>query len=388
MKVNPFKLFQTSQSDPVLAAQEFYEKVFSPKLELAVFFCSSNYDLEALAREIHRLFADVLVVGCTTAGEIGPAGILRSGLVGVGFPAGSCKVVSGLISNLKDFDIPQGYAFAQGLLQQLERSEPNASSANSFAFTLIDGLSIREEVVAHTLQMGLDRIPIVGGSAADDHKISQTYVYHGGKFHTKSAVLTIITTHLPFKLFHTQHIVSTDKRMVVTEADASRRIVKEIDGFLAAEAYAQAIGMDIRDLNSEVFAANPVVVVLDGQEYVRTIQKVNEDGSLTFFCAIDEGIVFRLAKPGNLKRSLSEMYQTIRQEIGQPHVTLTFDCFERALDAERRGDQDAIIQFFRENNAVGFYTYGEQFKGVHLNQTMTGVAIGERRHEQWPGKKA
>jgi hypothetical protein len=28
------------------------------------------------------------------------------------------------------------------------------------------------------------------------------------------------------------------------------------------------------------------------------------------------------------------------------------------------------------NNAVGFSTYGEQFNGIHVNQTLTGVAIG------------
>jgi len=30
---------------------------------------------------------------------------------------------------------------------------------------------------------------------------------------------------------------------------------------------------------------------------------------------------------------------------------------------------------------IGFNTYGEQFNGMHLNQTFTGVAIGGFRHE-------
>ena len=28
------------------------------------------------------------------------------------------------------------------------------------------------------------------------------------------------------------------------------------------------------------------------------------------------------------------------------------------------------------NNTIGFSSYGEQFRGVHVNQTLTGCAIG------------
>jgi hypothetical protein len=34
---------------------------------------------------------------------------------------------------------------------------------------------------------------------------------------------------------------------------------------------------------------------------------------------------------------------------------------------------------FQENKAIGFNTYGEQFKGVHVNQTLTAVALGTTR---------
>src|SRR5664280_2958940 len=38
------------------------------------FFCSVDYDLGDLASEMNRQFDGVRVVGCTTAGEVGPAG--------------------------------------------------------------------------------------------------------------------------------------------------------------------------------------------------------------------------------------------------------------------------------------------------------------------------
>jgi len=38
--------------------------------------------------------------------------------------------------------------------------------------------------------------------------------------------------------------------------------------------------------------------------------------------------------------------------------------------------KDRVGEIFSRNNTVGFSTYGEQFHGVHVNQTLTGIAIG------------
>ena len=373
-----FRLFQTTAADTCLAAKELYDGVHQPEIALVVFFCSSNYDLDVLGREIHRLFAGTQVIGCTSAGEIGPAGYQQSGLAGISFPKEYCKAVIGILDNLQQFDIPTGYSFAQSHLQHLECIAPETRPSNSFALMLIDGLSVREEIVSHTLQLGLNNIPLVGGSAGDDQRFSQTYVYHNGRFHTDSAVVAIVTTSLPFKLFRNQHLVSTNKRMVVTEADTAKRIVKEIDGVLAAEAYADAIGVNISDLTPELFAANPVVVLIDGQEYVRSIQKMNDDASLTFYCAIDEGLVLRIARCGDMTTSLKNTISEIHQELGHPQALLAFDCIHRVIEATQKGITNHIEQLFLENNAVGGCTYGEQLNGIHLNQTLIGIAIGEK----------
>ena len=36
-------------------------------------------------------------------------------------------------------------------------------------------------------------------------------------------------------------------------------------------------------------------------------------------------------------------------------------------------------ELLAENQVVGFTTYGEQFNGMHVNQTFTGVALGYPR---------
>jgi hypothetical protein len=230
--------------------------------------------------------------------------------------------------------------------------------------------------VAHALQHSLGKIPLFGGSAGDDGKFVKTYVYSEGRFSTDSAVLVLVRTFLPFRIFKSHHFISTEERLVVTEADTAKRIVKEINGLPAAEEYARLIGVKARDLNSKRFAASPVVVKIGGTNYVRSIQKANADGSLTFLCAIEEGLVLRLARGTDMVESLKQTFDTIRAEIGPPQLVLGCDCILRNLEATQSGLKQRIEDIFQRNHTIGFSSYGEQFHGIHNNQTFTGCAIG------------
>lgn len=359
------------------AVREFHAAVAQPDMALVIFFCSSEYDLDQLADEMRRLFAGVQVVGCTTAGEIGPAGYLEHSLTGASFPVGSFSAVSGRIELLQQFKIADGQAFAQDLLQSMESRAPQADADNSFALLLIDGLSVREEPATRALQSALGSLPLFGGSAGDGLDFGQTQVYFEGGFHTDSAVLVLVTTPLPFRIFKIQHFLPTEQRLVVTAADAAHRIVSEIDGWPAAEAYARLVGTDVKDLDPLHFAASPVVVLIDGTNYVRSIQKANPDGSLTFFCAIEEGVVLRVARGIDLVENLEQAFAGIRAAIGTPQLVLGCDCILRKLEIVQHGLVDRVEAVFRDNHFIGFNSYGEQYGGVHVNQTLTGIAIGD-----------
>ncbi len=220
---------------------------------------------------MERQFAGIQVVGCTTAGEIGPAGYRDHSIGGASFPARSFIAVSGLIPRLHEFERSAGQAFAQAQMQKLESQAPQAAARNTFALLLIDGLSEREEVVTRTLQNALGDIPVVGGSAGDGLNFARTHVYFNGRFHTDAAVAVLVSTPRPFTIFKIQHFVPTNERLVVTEADAAHRVVREINGLPAAEEYARVIGADPLSLQPTRFASSPVVVLLDGGNYVRSI---------------------------------------------------------------------------------------------------------------------
>lgn len=369
------RIAQSCARDPRAAAAEFYDGVAQPGMSLVLFFCSSEYDRDLLAAEIASRFAGVPVVGCTTAGEIGPAGCRDHSLTGVSFAADVCSAVVGRLEGLGEFRSDDGVTFAQDLRRRL-RSLVADNEQNTFAFLLVDGLFGHEEQVAYALQQGLDDIPLVGGSAGDSLGFESTFVYWEGRFSSDTAVLVLASTPLPLTEFKTQHFVPTDERLVVTDADPDRRLVRELNGLPAAQEYARILGVDPAQLGPAQFAASPVVVLVDGADYVRSIQRVEPGGGLKFYCAIERGVVLRIAKGVDLVDNLEAALARVRAQIGAPQLVLTFDCILRKLEIDQTGLQDAVSELLLRHNAVGFNTYGEQFCGVHVNQTLTAIAFG------------
>jgi hypothetical protein len=56
-----------------------------------------------------------------------------------------------------------------------------------------------------------------------------------------------------------------------------------------------------------------------------------------------------------------------------------FDCVLRRLGAERQQIAHRLSELYRRHRVIGFNTYGEQYRSMHVNQTFTGVALGYRR---------
>jgi hypothetical protein len=225
----------------------------------------------------------------------------------------------------------------------------------------------------------LGDMPVFGASAGDGLAFERTSVFVDGAFRANSAVLLLVATDLPVRPFRNQHFVSSGTRMVVTGADPARRVVTEINAEPAVGEYARIIGYDVTALTPMVFATHPLVVRLGGAEYVRSIQKANPDGSLTFYCAIDEGLVLTLAEGRDLYSRLEDLFEEIRAEIGPPAAVIGFDCVLRKLECERNQTKHKVGRLLQANRVVGFSTFGEQFRSMHVNQTFTGVAIGRGR---------
>jgi hypothetical protein len=380
----PAKRGFSADPDPAQAVRALLRQIDQPAMALVIFFASPSYDRARLAEAIHAEMPGVEVVGCTTAGEITSEGYRENTLAGVSFGRADYRASVRLVLDLDRFRIEAGSMMVQELLGDLGIGPLTARSFphQVFGMLLIDGLSRQEEVIVSAISRFLDPVPLFGGSAGDGLDFGKTWVYAKGAFHTNAAVLALIETSHPFSVFKLDHFHPTDKKMVVTEADPVRRLVTEINAEPAAPAYAKMVGIDARDLNPMTFAAYPVVVRVGGEYHVRSIQKVEEDGSLRFYCGIDEGLVLTVAHGDDIAKNLDRVLTKLAADLGSVDLILGFDCILRRLEAEQKQKSLEVSQVLKRHGVVGFNTYGEQYRSMHVNQTFTGVAIGRAQERR------
>lgn len=319
--------------------------------------------------------------GCSTSGEVTPDGMQEQGFIAVLLPARWFCVTTLVMQNVSALgmeSVAQETAeFRARFLQSLDKKIPAPIDRSGlFALNLIDGLSYSEETITLAIDRGLDGIPLIGGSAGDDLKFEKTWQINNGQAYTDAAVLALVYCRLPCQVYSNNNFVPTDHKLVVTEADPDLRKVIEFNAEPAALAYADAIGMDPQQLDAGSFASHSVIVRFGGQYYCRSIQQLNDDFSLTFFCAIDNGLVLTVARSEGMVASSRQAIDAIEESIGPIDMMFGFDCIYRKLDAQHRQTTHRISALYQEKNFIGFNTYGEQYNSMHINQTFTGVAIG------------
>jgi len=373
------QMIRTAMSEARLVetvAQDLARQLIHPHLGFVLFFCSAEYDLPALGDALQQYFGGVRLVGCTSAGEITAQGYSRSCVSAIGFDHRSFSIACELIDEMERFSLIDAQQLVERLGSACRSNSLAPIKGHSFALTLLDGLSSREEQVLAALSAAFGSIPHFGGSAGDDNHLSDTHVYYDGRFHSGAAIVVLINTWLDFEVFTTHHILPNGEKLVVTRADSNGRRVFELNAEPAAEEYARLIGVPVAELDHRLFAAHPLAVRINEQYYVRSIQKVNDDLSLTFYCAVENGIVLTAMKPGPLMPNLEALFRRLEQRLGPPLLTIGCDCFLRRLEIEANGVSEQVSAFLRRQQVIGFNTYGEQFNGMHINQTFTGVAIG------------
>jgi len=375
MEQSQVRLGSTQQQQPAAAAAELFQQLHQPSLALVLLFISPAYDLAGLAPCLQQHFGDVLVVGCTTAGEIGCHGYQQGSISGVSFAEPDFFAVAARLDNLHAFELADAFEVVMTSRHELARNSGQAIDRNSFALMLIDGLAACEERVASRLSSALGAIPLLGGSAGDNMRFENTAILLNGRFHNDSAAFVMVASRHPFEMFKSEHAARNGERMVITEADADSRLVTEINAEPAAVEYCRALGLNPEHLDANTFAAHPLVLQVGGVPYVRSIQRVNNDLSLSFFCSVDEGVVLSGTQAQDLVGSLEHTFAKVRERLGRLQVVLGCDCVLRRIMISNTAAQSQLSSLLVQNRVVGFNTYGEQFNAMHVNQTFTGIAI-------------
>ncbi|QHQ37456.1 FIST N-terminal domain-containing protein [Algicella marina] len=357
--------------DPVAAVREALASLRETGSCFVLAFVPDALDPHIVVSEMGRLLPSTPVFGCTTAGQITNSGYQDDALLLIAFPKDHFRCASTLIKPLKPVSIEQTATEARRLSTRFQRT----ANWNRLALIFADGLSKQEDVLVAALEAGLEDVPVCGGSAGHGLAFDETFVLHGGQAHGNAALLVLLETDLSFLELGFDHFLPTEKRMVVTRAVPEERLVLEINGSPAAQEYARLIERDIADLSPQVFAENPVLVRNHNAWHVRAIQQVVGDNALSFFSAIDDGLLLTLGRGQEILRTMDTCLSLPDRAGAKPDFILGFDCFLRRLEIEQNGLTKPASELLKSHRVLGFNTYGEQHRGVHVNQTFVGIAF-------------
>ena len=358
------------------AALELAQKLRPTAAACVVFFCSPRYDLAVLSEALQGHFVGTTLIGCTTAGEISQRGLTENSITAFSLPKSHFVVETVLLEGLAQADEADVAAHVQAGMRALDRRAISMAPGQSFAFALLDGNSIREEIVLGLLADALRGTPLFGGSAGDGLDFGETFVFHGGAFHGSASVLLLVNTRCPFRVLSGHQFGPTPEKLVVTRSDPERRAVLEFNAEPAAPEYCRVMGLSLDELRPSTFASHPLGVRVGENLYVRSVQRANDDLSLTFFCAIDTGIVLTKLRDEGMIEQFQAMMLDTRDAIGETQVVIGCDCVYRLLGAEASGLSRSLADSYRKHRVIGFNTYGEQRDGLHLNHSFTGIALG------------
>lgn len=366
----------TDAADEVAFVKEVAREATASNANFALFFYSGSLFKEnSLAAAVSKYAPKLRHAGCSTAGEITPAGLQEGHALALLFPRDRFTAVSSMVERISSNGMEDISTSVMALRQRLaDAAGPDRSKA--FALCFIDGMSYAEEAVTAAIHWELDDIPLIGGSSGDDLKFQTTSLICDGHVADDAAIVVLIATDVPFHVFKTDNFIATESKLVVTASDPTHRIVHEFNAAPAAEEYANAVGLLANDLTPLSFASYPTVVRVGGEYFCRSIQKTNGDGSLSFFCAIDDGIVLSIARAVDMVESTEDALREVDEKLGGTDLVLGFDCVLRRLDAVNRQVVRGLSEVYRKNHVIGFGTYGEQYRSMHLNQTFTGIAFG------------
>ena len=364
------------------AVDELYAAIYQEGIQLAVFFCSVDYDLPALEIALRDKFASIKLIGCTTGGELTPEGMMDGTLSGFSISSDQ------FIADHDVFGIAtiESDASAEKLYDLQQRVESQAGEDfRALSWLLINSIDSKVERVLGVIDLRFNSMPVIGGSPGGGDDFGPTHVYADGVFQADAVIVSYLSTSLPFETFKVDDFEELPRRVVLTEVDTARRIVTEIDGLSAVDGYLAAIDAEGSELTMELFSANPLAAKVGGDLYVRAITpslkgdgEIPDEGSLQFFCAIEEGMVLSTVKTTDVVSNFKDTFERLRATYGAASLVLGCDCIYRKFDYRRNNVSAEVSKIMVDNKIIGFHGYGEQLGIMSVNQTFSGVYFGTK----------
>ncbi|RMF18605.1 MAG: hypothetical protein D6761_02225 [Candidatus Dadabacteria bacterium] len=322
---------------------------------------------------VAALPSDSQVLGMSVAGALGPEALLERGVSWIVLPRNLVAVRSILTATPADSD--EWHLLANRVLEAEHELADRYPDRNGAMILFATGQDRQEELMAARLYLLLPSLPLVGGSAATSIGQESTFVISEGRKIAGRHLILLIRSVVPLEVFQHHHFEPGDERLVVTACGDTPRVVVELDGRRAGDVLAAVLGCEPAELTVARCSERPFGIRLRDSWYIRSVMDVRPDGALQFACDISEGTVLCVMRPTDLAGSLEAFLPSVPIQAG-----VLFHCLGRYFEADRTGKVPLLAAQLGDYAVAGGNTFGEQYMGLHLNHTLTGLwfAGGQR----------
>jgi hypothetical protein len=387
--VRPARWFGVGSADGIelgAGGRAADEALVHDDAKLLVVFCSPAHDLPALLSEIRGRSGDVPLIGCTTAGEIATAGPSDASVV-VAAVGGDGFAVQTAVATEASRDLRAAGARVAQCLPARD------DLPHKVLLLLSDGLAgDQQEIVRGAYGVLGAGVPLVGGCAGDDLRMTRTFQLHGDRVVTDSVVAAGIASDAPLGIGVHHGWRRVGEPMLVTASAGNR--VYTLDDQPALDVYLEHLGVNESAVcDQEGLARLALTHPLglsrpSGEDQVRFIGGGDfAERSLSCIAEVPQGALVWIMDGD--ARSVLEATDAAGGDAlakleGRPPLgMLAFDCIARRGvlgDQGIRTEIDRLASIAAGAPVAGFYTYGEiartrGLRGFH-NQTLVVLSIG------------
>src|SRR3989338_2932894 len=332
------------------AAQDALDQLGEKDPNILLVFSSVKYDQEKMLAGVHSVVKGVLVVGCSTAGEIttqGPA--KRHSVAVMALKSPNVKFFAGVGENIATNAREAGRRSA-------DEVKKVAKGETLKAFMMFPDVLAGNgaDIVRGVLDSLGAHFPVVGGASGDDFQFKKTYQYLNHKVYSGTVIGLGITGNFKIGIGVKHGWIPVGVPQKVTRSSGA--VLHELNGQPAIKIYEDYFGeKEAATLKTETLAklaiTYPLGMQVAGSDelLIRDPITVDKNGSITCAAEIPQGAEIRLmigSREEAVKVAKVAAEKAVEQLDGlSPKAVIIFNCIARnKLFGEHSGEEIDAIQ--------------------------------------------
>ena len=373
----------STHKDSYTQGKETAEKAVVDLMQTKVAFLYTSVDcdvckvLEGAKSEL----GTAPIIGCTSsAGIIVPDGFISSenGFTGI-LALGDPDMEVGVASSERGKDPREtGRKVAMEAMAKVGRTD-----APSYFYMVAS--PAEEEFYIKGIEDVIGRVPVFGGSAADNTVEGKWSIYTNDKIFSDGVAVAFFYTDKEMKNVYTGEYHETANSGVITKVEGNRVLV-EIDGVPAIEKYASWTGKKMKDLEGNNLLVSTITEPLGVKDRLGDLVAIrhpmfgNKDGSMNIGAnlAVNTAVIQMEATVDELisstEKTMKELNKEMNNEIG---AYLLVHCGGRRLGIGDRIDEVTKL-IKKQSKGVPFitiFTFGEYGVKDHGANTTGGLML-------------